>query len=251
MSEPCPLLESNELYLAGRKKRATLFLPNPYWNAGIMGLLGFMMFVLALVFGREYLLAKRLNSSGKRVNGQVVSTERYSTKSGSFYRVAYSYTVDGISWSRTDSSIKIFEGQNLSSQDPVPVVYLPDRPSQARLGIPGKLWGDDQSSQGWVFLMIASGLGIAGFFGVSAFREILVTRALFREGRVVTGEVVSAESKDAAKGQTQTDVVYRIPLKDGSVLGRAKYVTRVPIRRVRCGESIPVLFRDEETHRPL
>lgn len=251
MTNPRPLLESNEAYLAGRTKRGTLFLPNPYVLGTIMSLLGFMMFVVILIFGREYLLTKRLNSSGKRVNGQVISTELYSVKNGSFYRVAYSYTVDGISWSRTDSSIKIFEGQNLSSQDPVPVVYLPARPSQARLGVPGKLWGDDQSSQGWVFLMLAGGLSFMGFFGVRAFREIQVARALFREGRVVTGEVVSAESKDAAKGQTQTTVVYRVPLEDGSILGRASYTSRHPVRRPRAGESIPILFRDQETHRPL
>ena len=99
--------------------------------------------------------------------------------------------------------------------------------------------------------MVLLGFAVTGFFGVNAFREMALARALHREGRIVTGEVVSAECKDAGKGQTQTDVMYRVPVENGSVVGRAKYVARNPVRRPRAGENIPVLFRDEATHRPL
>ena len=249
-----PVIESNAAFLSGKARKPKLFLPNPALTLGLM-----VIFLLTFV-GTILLILKpmyagfRLDRSGVRVNGEVVSVESYNVKHGKRFRVAYTFKDAGGERIGTDEDLRGMEVQGLRKGSPVPVTYLKANGSVSSLGVPGKLWGEKGRSDYLFVLFFAVpllGYGVWQF--VTSAREQTLQGKLLKSGKVIEGEVVSADSSDGSKGKVHTVITYRVPLQDGSVLGKASYVTQGhgKVRRPRAGEKIPVMFVDEESHRPL
>lgn len=253
MERSCPVIPANAAYMEGKKDRLSLFLPNPFWTIIGCATAGLVIFVFFLITLRSFLLTSELNSHGKRANGVVNFAETYSRKSGRAYRITYSYTVEGITRTRTDDEISIDTAAGIAEKSPVPVVYSANDPSKARLGTPGHLWGQPRGLEGMILGFTLMGALAMGYFAVKAYREISLHRLLDKTGQIVLAEAISSAAEKGYRGKFNTEIVYRVPVEDGSVIGRATYVTQSEgvVRRPRAGEKIPVLFCSAEAHRPL
>lgn len=248
-----PVIAGNEAFVTSRKGAPKLFLPNPFPLSLAFFAFSLLMFGFLLVCLKDLLLTYQLQHHGGRVNGEVVATKRYNVKNGYRYEVTYRYTVDGIERTRTDRELFPHEGEGLRPETMVPLVYNVKNPSLARLGTPSRFWGPSQSAQWFLLLFVVLGLGVGGYFFSEAAREVAVHRKLCREGQIASAEVISWERSERAKKQLRTELVYRLPLADGSTIGRAIYSSRDEgaVRRARAGDKVPVLMIDCDLHRPV
>ena len=249
-----PIIESNITYLNGGTLKPKLFLPAP-----TIVLTFVMFFSLVFMTGLFFAIKPsydgfRLNRSGLRVNGEVVSVESYNVKNGQRYRATYTFRDPVGVRTATDEGLRDSDVRGLSKGSPVPVVYLQANASVSSLGLPGKLWGEKGRNDYIVVPLLALpliGYGVWQF--VTASREWALENKLLASGKVIEAETVSADWSEGNKGKITTVVTYRVPLQNGSILGTASYATmgRGKVRCPRAGEKIPILFVDEESHRPL
>ncbi len=250
-----PVIESNAAFLSGKARKPKLFFPNPLFVVCLIGFFLLIFVGVLLVLLKPIYDGYRLDRNGTRVNGEVVSVERYNIKNGQRYRVTYSFkdSAQGFRMA-TDEGLRVGEVHGLSKGSPVPITYLQSNGSVSSLGIPGKLWGQrGQSEYFFVFLLCVPMVGYGVWQFVVSAREHTLGNRLVKDGKVIEGETVSADWTEGNKGKINTVVTYRVPLQDGSVLGTASYTTQghSNVRRPRAGEKIPILFVDEESHRPL
>lgn len=246
------LLAENRAFAEKRSRRARLFLPDARLSFFLILAINGAITVLMLIGLQGFLQTHQLERRGVASQGRVVAVNSYHTKAGTRLEVTYAYsTALGERISR-DRPIDEVRGASLQIGQKVPVVYLEEIPSVARLGTRRDIWVRAHSlSTPLLWFLLAAVGALMAWITWRAGRDLMIEQSL-QAGKLITGRVLDTSTRSGRYKSQHLTVHYAFELEGETVEGVASFEAapdrvEIPGR----GDELTLLVRDRQLHRPL
>ncbi len=246
------LLAENRAFAEGSSRRARLFLPDARLSFLLILAINGAIAIMAIIGLRSLVQTYQLEHRGLAGQGRVVAVSSYQSKAATRFEVTYAYATALGERISTDRPIDLERAESLQIGQKVPVVYLEEAPSVARLGTRSDIWVREHSLPRLLLLLLMVAVGtLLLWLTWRAARDVLVEQSL-QAGKVVQGRVLEASTRSGRNNSQRLSVQYAFELEGETVEGVAHF--EAPPGRVEIpgrGEEISLLVRDRQLHRPL
>lgn len=246
------LLAENRAFTEGSSRRARLFLPDARLSLSLVLAINAAIAILALIGLRGHVQTYQLEHRGLAGQGRVVGVSSYQSKAATRFEVTYAYTTALGERVSRDRPIDRERAESLQIGQKVPVVYLEEAPSVARLGTRSDIWVRTHSLPRSLLLLLMVAVGaLLAWLTWRAAWEVLIEQSL-QAGKVVQGRVLETSTRSGRHNSQRLTVQYAFEWEGESVEGVARFEAApgrvvIPGR----GEEICLLVRDRHLHRPL